>query len=307
MSKTRPSFPLFNRIAVLVLCSVILLAAVYNVVIPGARRDMDVIKALLLMTFSGFACYGIWVALTWRRCEQEGQDQLDGLQRPEVSEDAVEYHYFTGLHSGSVIVDPHREMIHFLKCHVPRRFLARVEPLFSCPFSDLKAVYQFNDRGVECLTVVSESGKAVIPNTGANYGDVSGLLTDLVGENQSGFATDDPRMGVVWLAGAMVGLFTGFLVAPQNSSDSTLGVYVVCGAILGVICSQLLIRVLDRTFKVNLARIIGYGTIGVIAALNVGSIFMPLVGWSMPVMAAIVLVGFLLGAFISHSKQSARK
>jgi hypothetical protein len=103
------------------------------------------------------------------------------------------------------------------------------------------------------------------------------------------------------IAGAILGILIGAWIAPANAGEQAFGMYVLGGAILGVTCGQLVVRVIDRWFSINLARVIGYGTLGAGAALSASVTYMPMGKWSMSVIAAIVLAGFVLGALFGES------
>ena len=75
--------------------------------------------------------------------------------------------------------------------------------------------------------------------------------------NQPGFSIDHPMMSMVYLAGAVFGLFAGWALTPNSASDSTLGLFVLCGAILGVATGHVLVLIADRNLKIGLTQPIG--------------------------------------------------
>ena len=194
-------------------------------------------------------------------------------------------------------------MIHFENCHVPRRFGATAQTWFSCPVSDVRGVHRFFYHG-ESLTIVTATGKALIPAYATKYIELREFLTDAVPANQSGFSNDNPIMGFVYLAGALVGLFGGAFLTPRNSSDSTLGVFVLFGTILGVAGSHLLIRLGDRLLKTNLAKPIGLGMVGVTFGVVVSTAIAPVIDWNLVPMVALVLAGGVIGIIVGIKQQS---
>lgn len=122
-----------------------------------------------------------------------------------IPNDAIVCPFFTGIKSASIAVDPGDAVIHFKNCHVPRGFLAIAQTWFSCPISEVRSVHRVLYRG-KSLTIVTTTGNALIPATATNYLELREFLTVAVPTNQSGFSTDDPMMGLVFLAGAFVGL-----------------------------------------------------------------------------------------------------
>jgi len=294
-------FPLFNRIVVFILCVLVLVGITWRVVSPKAGAELNVVTGLLAVVFGGMACWALWLTLTWRERPSTALDELDAVDLPPLSVAAIEYRYFTGTKSGTVVIDPQSETIYFLNCHVPRRFLAVAEREYSCPMRNIRAIHRFVDRSIEWLTVVTDAGKAVVPNTGADFEELWRVLRDFVPENAPGFATDDPRMGFVWVLGAIGGLFGGWYLTPDRAGETTLSLFLLCGAILGVVSGHLLIWIIDRWFRVNVARTIGYGTIGAIAGFGIGSSQMLAAGWPAQRMIWTALGGFLLGAAVSRS------
>ncbi len=294
-------FPIVNRAVVVLVCVVILVSIAWTFASAKARAELDIVAGLLAVVFGGMACWGLWLTLTWRERPSAELDELDSVNFPPPSDDGIAYRYVTGTKSGAVLVDPQRETICFVNCHVPRRMLAVAEKQYTCPIDDIRAVHRFSDRWGESLTIITEAGKAIVLNKGEGFEDLWRLLKDLVPENAPGFATDDPRMGFVWVLGAIGGLFGGWYLTPERSGDTTLGLFLLCGAIFGVVGGHLLIKIIDRWFRVNVVKAIGYGTLGAIAGLGIGSSFMLTGRWPAQTVLWATLVGFILGAGLSRA------
>jgi membrane associated rhomboid family serine protease len=124
-------------------------------------------------------------------------------------------------------------------------------------------------------------------------------LKQLVPRNESGFSSDHPMMGMVYVAGALLGLFAGVMLTPKNANDSTLGLFAVAGAVSGVVLLYLLVWVSDRHLKIGLAQPIGFAMCGAFAGLLSHSMLRPLVGWeaAMAFLAAGAVIGCLFGIF----------
>ncbi|MHB8969190.1 MAG: hypothetical protein ACYC3X_04490 [Pirellulaceae bacterium] len=114
------------------------------------------------------------------------------------------------------------------------------------------------------------------------------------------FASDQPWMGMVDVAGALGGLCGGVLLTPRHANDSTLGVFVLCGAILGVFAGRLLIYLADRWLRVDLAQLVGHGVIGGIWGSAVSTVIAPVIGWSTLPTLALILAGAISGVLIGR-------
>ena len=117
------------------------------------------------------------------------------------------------------------------------------------------------------------------------------------------FASDQPWMGMVYVAvERRGGLCGGVLLTPRHANDSTLGVFVLCGAILGVLASRLLIYLADRWLNVDLARPVGHGVIGAILGSAVSTVIAPVIGWSTLPILALILAVAISGVMIGRTR-----
>lgn len=299
-------FPLFNRIAILVMSSGFLIVLLIGLASPKFRNDLDVVNGFVFAVFAFFACFGVWVSLFWKnqtRQELEQDEAFISPEQPDIPDGALACRFSTGVKSASVSLDVDSGLIHFRDCHVPRRFLASAQPWFSCTLTDVKGVHVFRYRG-ESLTIVTAGGKALIPATATNYTELREMLDELVPFSQPGFSTDHPMMGMVYLAGALMGIFLGAFLTPRNSSDSTMGLFVLAGAVLGVVASYLLVFAGDRCLKTGLAQPIGFGMAGVCFGVALSSLLGRFIGWSSVPMIALVLVCGALGFVFGVRRQS---
>ena len=305
--RTDTDFPLFNRIVVFVMS----LAAVIVIpigVVHEIRQDsqVDAVQAFLFLVFFAFGCCCVWLSLFWknRTPEQLAEEQsFPSAEQPDIPADALVYRFSNGMKSAAIHVDTAGRLIHFHNCHIPRRILASAAEWFSCSVDDVQAAHVFRYRG-ESLTVVTSSGKAWIPATAAGYTELRDTIKELVPFARPGFSTDHQMMGMVYVCGALVGLFAGVLLTPRNSADSTLGLFVLAGAFLGVAGSYGLVWAADRYLKAGLAQPIGFGVFGAMIGLGVSQSLTPLIGWNVFPMAAITVSGTVAGAWFGVRKQS---
>jgi hypothetical protein len=160
--------PLFNRVVVFVFSSAILAGLVVALSSPRFRSDLGLVTGLLLIVPVGIACFGIWISLKWRNRVPEELEAFPAVDRPSIPDDALVCRFWTGLKAVSIAVDSDAAVIHFENCHVPRRFLATAQTWYSCPIGDVRGVHRFGYSRGESLTIVTATGKAVIPAAATN-------------------------------------------------------------------------------------------------------------------------------------------
>jgi len=301
MKQTGPIFPLFNRVAVFVMSSVSLIGMAVGLANPANRNDLDIATGLFFLMFALIFSFGIWISLNWRNRGPEEMIEVLSADRPPIPDDAIVSSFFTGFKSALIAVDRSSAVIHFENCHVPRQFLAKAQTWFSCPISEVTAVHRFLYRG-ESLTIVTATGKALVPATATNYLKLLEFLTAIIPANKPGFATDNPMMGIVNVAGALVGLFGGVFLAPLGSNESTQWLFGLVGAFLGVAGGHLLIRLGDRWLKTGLVNPIAYSMVGFFYGLVATSMIAPFVNWNLAPMLAIVMTGGILGVVVGINR-----
>jgi hypothetical protein len=296
---TDPSgFPLFNRIVVAVTAGGLLLGILVGLTVPAFRAEIDIANGFVIVVFAVIAAGGLWLSLTWKDrtgSELAEESARDSFGQPEISEGARVFHFPVMSKAGAVYLDEEAGQIHFHNCHVPRKFLASEEEWFSCPLDELKGVHVFRYRG-ESITVITPQGKVMIHDYGRNFAELRDLLKELVPKTTPGFSADHPMMGMVYLGGALAGLFGGVIATPRNATDSTMGLFVLCGSILGVAGVHAVVVLADRKLKVGLAQPLGFGVTGVCAGIALAQLLGPLAGWRMSVTLAAVLIGGMCGA-----------
>lgn len=299
MRKVKVEFPLFNRIVVLVVSSGLFLGSIAVLVSRAVKHELNPVDGFLFTVFGVMGGLGVWAGLSLRpksQTELEREREFPVPDRPDVSPDAIPYLCSVGNRSAEVLVDVEDGRVHFRNCHVPRGFLTSVQPWFDCPSKELKGIHSFTHRGVTTLTIVTGHGKAVIPVAGAGYSELHEVLKQLVPHTSPGFSTDHPLIGMVYLAGALLGLFAGVFLTPEQADDTTLGLFVIAGSILGVAGSHLLVWAGDRVFNTGLVQPLGYGMFGAVLGTAFGSAIGRVVGWKLPPALTPIVLGFVIGA-----------
>lgn len=197
------------------------------------------------------------------RCGFKGRVESVSEQQPQVIRS--EYRGVFGK-TTRVIADLAENTVRFENCHTPRKFLATCEREFVCPMDDIREVHEFTSKGHATLTIVTTHGKAHIPGNASNYQQLQGLLSGISNLTPSGPAVDHPMMGLVYIVGATVGLFTGVAcwatMAPSSSSAGLLMVLMFVGAAIGVAFIALIVSASDRFLGIRLVVPIGLGCMG---------------------------------------------
>ncbi len=265
--------------------------------------------------FCGLAGIAIWYMLRYlrnRRLERPAiGDAVRPPGQPHISEGSLTHIFPRGLSSGAVIVDLNAGLIHFKNCHSPRKFWSWAQPWFSCPITDIEAVHVFSDRVCETLTIVTATGKAVILCNGTDYLELMNKLKELVPYNQPGFATDNPMMSDVILAGAFVGIvagvaFAAVLPGPWSSYPSVMALGMLGGGSLGVFGIYMLVYLGDGWLQIEAVQPIGFAMVGATAGLSVGSLLGG-GGENMGLILAIVAVGIASGGVFGAVKVSGER
>lgn len=296
MGETRPTFPLFNRLVVLLLSSAILFGLISQLARPAFRGSLDLASGFLMVVFVGMACWGIWISLKWPAGRLELRDIAPTHERPFLPDNAIICQFFTGLRTGTVVIEPDAAVIHFDHCHVPNRFLAVAQRTFRCSLSEIKDFYCYQAGGAS-LTIRTATGRAIIPEHATNYDQLVEFLQRTIPARPIVLGADHPLMGYVYLVGALTGLFSGVYFTPRDASNSVLGVFVIVGAFLGILLSWLFVYLIHRYLKIEIARLIGYGVVGLIGGLTLALLIAPFLEWSPVPLVALATAGAILGVF----------
>ncbi|MFM7071225.1 MAG: hypothetical protein ACKO38_05460, partial [Planctomycetota bacterium] len=202
MDETRPTFPLFNRLVVLLLSSVILLGTISQLARPAVRDSLDLASCFLTVVFVGMAGWGIWISLKWPGRRLDIRDIAPTNQRPFLPDNAITCQFFTGLRQGAIVIEPDANVIHFDNCHVPKGFLAIAQRTFSCSLSEIKDFYCYQASGA-ALTIRTTTGSAVIPGHATNYDQLVEFLQQTISVRAIALGTEHPLMGYFYFFGAL--------------------------------------------------------------------------------------------------------
>ncbi len=259
-----------DRIICLALTATLIFAIPFGLISSLIKHQpIDLVYVFVAAIFWPLACICFWYLLNFRHKsgqQIEAELALSIPEQPHISEHERSYRFQNGLLPAAVAIDEEQQVIHFFNCHAPRRMFATSQPRFCCPLSDLLGIYLVSyPQGA--FTVVTQQGKASIPSGYDGFLELRERLTSLVPRNAPRFAEDQPLMGMVYLGGACCGLLAGYVMTPDNANDSTLGLLMIMGAILGPIISHVLIVVVDRKWRIGLVQPFGFAVAGAINGL----------------------------------------
>jgi len=155
----------------------------------------------------------------------------------------------------AVIVNRAAGLVEFRHCHVPRQSMLfpKAQPDFACSISELRAVHftpRFKNNSA-FLTVVTTTGKAIIPDTGTHFSTLREWFNEAVPGNDPKFATDNPLIVVAYV---LVGTVCSFIAAFLAEG---VGIVVMCvaavfGAILGVVATHFVVNVGGRSLNTDI-------------------------------------------------------
>ena len=272
---------------------------------PSQRVKMDLVEWIVVAIFAVLACLGSWFAVAWRnRTEEELAEEsatsASLYNEPSISEDALVSRFAVIRRAAAVHLDSTKGKIHFHNCHVPRRLLATAEPWYSCQLKDIQAVHAYRYRG-ESLTIVTRDGRVLLPETASNYTELKEALKAEVPHNKPGFSRDHPMMGMVYLTGILLGMLAASALCPGNASETTFGLFFLGGAVVGGVCSYLVVALGDQ-FGLNLAQPIGSAMLGAVFGFGISVVLQPLSG-SIWVQGSIVTLATAAGLYLGISRQ----
>ncbi len=309
MTQDQTTWPLFCRIATLVLSLAIVVGTTLGAVQKFRTNDgLDIVNAFLIIVFFAMGCAGVWAGLFlfWknRSSEELAEEQaIPSADQPDIPDDVLVFRFPNGLKSAAIHVDVAGRLIHFHNCHAPRKFLSSAAEWFSCPVDDIQGCHDM----ASSLTVVTATGKAIIHHdeqwsSERGYKELRDTIQELVPFTRPGFSSDHPMMGYVYLFGAVAGLFGGAVLTPRNANDSTLGLFVLIGTILGVASSFLMVWTCDRFLKTSVVQPIGFGVVGGFIGMMV-TIPMLVAGWDILPMAMVIIFTAVCGGAFGVRKQ----
>jgi Zn-finger nucleic acid-binding protein len=186
----RPLILLLIRIAIICGSSFMLLAAlaglvtwVRQCVASGGLTGDGILLAGVMIVALGMSGLGVWFSLTYRSLSKPELESVSGSGAPSFS-DASLICRFAGWQwrtiPCAVIVDPQNQLIHFQNLYAPSGFLTSTHPWHSCPLSQIRKVTQTSYRGSQSLTIVTPTGRAMVPSGASNYSKLAQTLEPFI-------------------------------------------------------------------------------------------------------------------------------
>lgn len=296
MDANGPRFPWFNRLVVLVLSGAVLIGMISLIVIAAVRNDFDPASGFLVVVFSGMACWGIWVSLRWPGHRLDTREVLLANERRSLSANAIICQFFTGLRTGTVVIEPDAAAIRFDNCHVPNRFLAVAQRSVRCSLTEIRDFYCYQGRGMS-VAIRTATGRVMIPGHATNYDQLVDFLQRRIPVRTAVSGADHPLMGMLHFIGAVVGLIGGVSLTPRNAGNGVLGVLAIVGAFVGMLASLLIVNLADRYLKADTMRRIGFGGVGFVGGLTLAVYLAPLLAWNLVPFIVLAAVGAILGVY----------
>jgi hypothetical protein len=261
MRTYQTTLPLFSRIVVLAISLVIAVVLVV-IAVQEFRQNYgpDIVSGFLWFVAFTWGCGGIWFSLFCKNgSAKELAEELSfpSIDKPDIPDDALVFRFPNARKSAAIHVDVAGRMIHFHNCHTPRKFVLSGPVWFSCPVDDIHGCHVFKYRG-DAMSgyIATAAGKTpLIPGTEPAFQELRDTIQEVVPFPRPGRSADHPMVGMVYLFGALAGLFGGALLTPNNANDSTLRLFVLCGTILGAAGSILLVWTYDRFLKTSVVQI----------------------------------------------------
>jgi hypothetical protein len=279
--KPGPVAQWFARIAVLIVSVWILIGEASIISSAESRAEVDILSGFLLVVFACISCVAIWFSLFYRELtprELADEAELSSGDGPRIPPDAPACRFSNFGKAAGVFIETTAERIHFQNCHIPRGFLTSQDSWFSCPISDVKAVHTTRLRtgrsnghpgflvidaidslengnrpynGI--LIIITRVGTVRISSHLVDYSELHRTLLSLVPRNSPGFLLHHPAMVnmhvMIMIVSTLLGLFLGWQQTPPDSSDSTLGLYLLVGTTLGLCGSIVLWAAGDRMLQ----------------------------------------------------------
>lgn len=260
--------------------------------------------ALALGVGSGGAM--IWLACRYRILSHEELEALDQTPLPALSDDSLicRFHDLSG-RVRRVVVDFEAQRIYFQNCHTQRKFLALPQTEFCCSFADLVSVERYQYRS-DTLTIVTTTGKADVLSTAVDYERLCSRLPHCLPEQRLVADVEHPLMGVLYVAGALGGLFVGLALTPSSASAGSTGLLMAAGAGCGIALARILVELINATTGRSVVAPLAGSIIGAGVGLLVGSVIVKSAmgsGWIALIPAAIgAAAGILLGLARGRSR-----
>ena len=236
-----------------------------------------------------------------RSIEELASSDVEPL--PELSADSLVCR-FSGTYAGSkaVIVDFEAGQVVFHQCHMQRRFLEFTQAEFRCSFADLVAVHPDPDG----LTIVTSTGKAVVPAFASRFEDLCARLPGRVAPEQTRVVVEHLWMRVVYFGGAIavvvVGL-AGSSLAPSLASPGMRAVFMLVGGVVFATLAHYGVVFVSRWLKRDISGPLAQGIlVSFLGVVLLGPFMLPLAAswghWALLVPLITGIAGFVVGCFM---------
>lgn len=270
-STEKTAISLFHRIACGI-CGLIFLGLAGWVIAVQKRAELDLFTVLFPLVTIAAGGFLLWASILYRPPSRIDLELLDSSLLPDHSDDALICRFtWFGNRVRVAIVDFGKKQLYFRNCHTPRKFLAVAQDEFSCSFAELVAVHRYQVRG-DSLTIVTTQGKALVPSTATDYEPLCKRLPSCVPADPPVLDTENPLIGFVYVAGALVGLFLGLVITPQNASAGLTALCMAAGAGTTIFPCHLAIVYANRIWKRSVVPVLAAGIAGAFVGAYVGSL-----------------------------------
>lgn len=307
-STEKSAISLFQRIGCGI-CGLTFFGLAGWVIAVQKRAELDVFTVLFPLVMIAAGGFLLWASFFYRPPSRTELELLDTSLLPDRSDDALICRFtWFGSRVRLAMADFGKKQIYFRNCHTPRKFLAVAQDEFSCSFAELVAVYRYQFRG-DSLTIVTTQGKALVPSTATDYEQLCARLPSCVPPNPPVVDTENPLVGIVYVAGALVGLFLGLVITPQNASAGLTALCMAAGAGTTIFPCHLAIVYANRIWKRSVVPVLAAGIACAFVGAYVGSLVASKFDGSVwPLVAGGVFGGAAgVGCAITRGKQKPGK
>ena len=226
----------------------------------------------------------------------------------------------------AIIVDVPNKMIHFVRCHTPRRFFSwpKAAENVVCGFDEIEAYYRSTIiKGPTFLKIVTTSGTATIDRRASGFEELWSWLNANITFNPAAHPDDSPLMVFVDVVAGVVGMIVlpglffrllsliGLPIQGGHVSDGFLVLIALGFAPIGVVLMHAFVKIVGRVWNTSLVPAIVYGFWGSVCGLILcGWLQCPgSIGRFLGLIA--VAVGFVAGVLVgtgldARSRRSAR-
>ena len=201
-------------------------------------RLLSIFSPSDLEQFSAVQLFGGLAANPW----SSRQNCLLLLSVSPTTQGNLDFQFLLRQGRARVILDEREDRIHFFNCHVPFGLRTSAAGGFSCTTNAIIRVHDARVANLgRCLTIVTRTGKCVVPRGDSDYSSLYQRLKLVVPDNHPGYLIHDPRMqypiGAAISGSGVLGLLAGCWMTPMGANDTML--YFFGALIATVVCVAL--------------------------------------------------------------------